>query len=401
MMQITDLKQEQQILPLFRLGFRPMFLFGTAFSVVAIIAWVLSLNGMLNFNPYGGSYWWHSHEMVFGFAGAIIVGFLLTAVQNWTGIPGVRGGKLIGLFMVWLLARVGLALPMSDASIIFVVLDIAFLPLGGLLLALPLVAVKQTRNMIFLPVLALFAIANALTHAAVYSGDMGYFQHGIGIAVFLVTLVMVIIGGRVMPMFTANGTNTAKVMPITVLEALSMGSVLALMLVHLFNLPAFIPAEVTGSLFVIAGLANFVRCLRWRIWVTLKTPLVWSLHIAYFSIAIGLVLMGISYFTPAVMAKAALHLLTVGGMGGLILAMVSRVSLGHTGRMLVVKPLMSLAFAAMFIAAIIRVFGVMLAPEMTSALLLSSGALWVVAFGLYLIYYIPVLTQARVDGRPG
>lgn len=400
-MQITDLKKEQQILPLFRLGFRPMFLFGTAFAALAIPFWVMSLFGLVSHVPYGEAFWWHSHEMLFGFAAAIIVGFLLTAVQNWTGMPGLRGPKLMMLFSIWLLARIGLALPYSEFSIVFVVLDIAFMPVAALLLAIPLVAVKQTRNMFFVPVLALFAIANALTHASVYSGKLYYFHHGINIAIYLVTLLMVVIGGRVMPMFTANGTNTTKVLPVRWLELLSIGSVVALMLLHLFNLQTILGLHATGGLFILAGVSNFIRCLRWRIWVTFKVPLVWSLHIAYFCIALGLVMIGLSKFTAMVPERASLHLLTVGGMGGLILAMVSRVSLGHTGRMLIVKPLMAVAFGAMFVAALIRVFGVMVIPGSYLTWIAVSAVLWVVAFGLYLIYYIPVLTQPRVDGRPG
>ncbi|MCJ8271054.1 MAG: NnrS family protein, partial [Psychrosphaera sp.] len=140
---------------------------------------------------------------------------------------------------------------------------------------------------------------------------------------------------------------------------------------------------------------------RWRIWITLKVPLVWSLHMAYFCMAIGLMLIGLSYYNQAISYPTALHLLTVGGMGGLILAMTSRVSLGHTGRMLILKAVMPLAFACLFGAAIIRVVGVFLLPGHTALLLSVSVLLWVVAFALFLWHYVPVLTHPRIDGRPG
>lgn len=400
-MQITDLKKEQQILPLFRLGFRPLFLFGSLFSIVAIVLWALSLKGLVEFNPYGGSYWWHSHEMLFGFASAIIAGFLLTAVQNWTGIPGLRGRNLILLFLLWLVARVGLLFPQFAGSVVIAMLDIAFMPVAAVLLAKPLIAVNQKRNLFFVPVMALFAIANALTHAGVSSGDYSYFQHGIAIAIFLVTLLMVVVGGRVMPMFTANGTQTPKVAPIGWLDKLSIATVVLVLIVHLFTAQQLLPSNVMAGLFFLAGLSNFVRCIRWRIWVTLKVPLVWSLHVSYLCMAIGLMLIGLSYFNNALPYTTALHLLTVGGMGGLILAMISRVSLGHTGRMLELEPMMPIAFICLFLAAGLRVAGVFWLPLQTTSVLSLSALLWVVAYGLFIWYYLPILTQPRQDGRPG
>ncbi len=400
-MQITDLKKEQQIMPLFRLGFRPLFLFGSAFGLVAMALWGLSLQGVIEFNPYGGSYWWHGHEMLFGFVSAIIAGFLLTAVQNWTGLPGLRGRNLVGLFLLWLVARVGLLIPQFSGSVVIAALDIAFMPVAAFLLSKPLIAVKQMRNLFFVPVLAFFAIANALTHVAVYTSDMSYYSYGISAVIFLVTLVMTVVGGRVMPMFTANGTQTAKVAPIAWLDKVAIGSVVILVVTHLFTLQQYFASEVLAGLFTLAGVSNFVRCARWRIWVTLRVPLVWSLHMAYFCMAIGLMLIGLSHYNQAISYPTALHLLTVGGMGGLILAMTSRVSLGHTGRMLTLKPLMPLAFACLFGAAVIRVLGIFLLPAQTSLLLSVSVLLWVVAFALFLWVYVPVLTQPRIDGRPG
>lgn len=400
-MQITDLKKEQQIFPLFRLGFRPLFLFGSGFGVVAMALWMLNLQQLIDFMPYGGSYWWHSHEMLFGFACAIIVGFLLTAVQNWTGMPGIRGPQLMLLFLLWLVARIGLFFEFFTGGYLLPLVDIAFMPVAAVILAKPLIAAKQNRNLFFVPVLFLFAIANGLMHASVLSWNMAYFHHGANIAIFLVTLVMTVVGGRVMPMFTANGTKTPKVAGIIWIEITAVGSVVLLMVIHLFGLQNRLPPELMALMLMLAGVVNLLRCVRWRIWVTFKVPLVWSLHLAYWSISLGLMLMAVSYLTDLVQWQTALHLLTVGGIGGLILAMISRVSLGHTGRMLQVKPLMSLAFASIFLAAFIRTFAVLLFAEQTPLLLLASGLLWVLAYGLFIWYYAPVLSKARVDDRPG
>ncbi len=400
-MQITDLKKEQQILPLFRLGFRPLFLFGAAFGLLAMILWGLTLQGIIEFSPYGGSYWWHGHEMLFGFAAAIIAGFLLTAVQTWSGMPGLRGKLLMLLFLLWLVARVGLFVPYFSGGYLLPLLDMAFMSIAAIILARPLIVVKQLHNLFFVPVLLLFTVANGLMHASVLSTELRYFQLGVNIALFLVAMVMVVVGGRVIPMFTANGTKTAKVSAIVWLDKLAVGSVGLIVVVHLLALIYVLPAPLMAALFLFAGSINLLRCARWRIWVTCKVPLVWSLHLAYWCLSLGLILMAVSYLTTQVTWQTALHLFTIGGMGGLILAMISRVSLGHTGRTLQIQSLMSVAFACVFIAAIVRTFGVLLLPQYTGLLLSISSALWVIAFAFFVWYYAPILCRARVDGRPG
>jgi uncharacterized protein involved in response to NO len=251
------------------------------------------------------------------------------------------------------------------------------------------------------PVLLLFAVANSLMHYGAISGNAACTQHGSNIAIFLVTLVMSVVGGRVMPMFTANGTQTPRVEAISWLEKAAVASVALLMFIHLFALQDSMPKRLMTALLLLAGILNLLRCARWHIWLTFKVPLAWSLHLAYWSLSLGLMLMGISYISDSVVWQTAIHLLTVGGIGGMILAMISRVSLGHTGRMLKVKPLMSVAFASIFIAALIRTVGVLLFAEQTQTLLLVSGVLWIVAYGLFVWYYTPLLSKARVDDRPG
>ena len=150
MINITDVKQEQKIPPILRLGFRPFFLFGSMFALLSMVVWLLTLKGIFSPAPLNDTVWWHGHEMLFGFVTAIIVGFLLTAVQNWTGIPGVRGVKLVALFAIWLSARLLIFFNPTINLIIIMLIDLAFLPLAALLLGYPLLKARQYRNMILI-----------------------------------------------------------------------------------------------------------------------------------------------------------------------------------------------------------------------------------------------------------
>ena len=168
MMQITDLQKEQQITPVLRLGFRPFFLGGAIFSVIAITLWLLIYKGIVSLSPLGGGYWWHMHEMVFGFGCAIVAGFLLTAVQNWTGMRGVQGKTLLALFLLWLIGRVVLLVPELLGQHLTTLIDLSFLPVVAFVLGKPIIAVKQYRNLFFVPLLLLFTLANAQMHGAIY-----------------------------------------------------------------------------------------------------------------------------------------------------------------------------------------------------------------------------------------
>ncbi len=385
-------------IPLFRLAFRPFFLFGAFFSVFSLLVWAGLFNGLWQFNVYGGSYWWHIHEMLFGFVGLIISGFLLTAVQNWTQHPSVNGVSLIFLFVLWFTGRILMLVPDIVPDWLIIIVDIAFLPCCAVFLARPLIKVRQWRNIMFVPILLVMALVNSLMHAAASIQSMTNLQQASLTMVLLVTLVMCIIGGRVFPMFTANGTQTDRVPPINWLEKLSLFSVVAAIVVSV-NLIA-ITAELKATIYLVAGLANFARALRWRIWVTWKTPLVWSLHLSYWSMALGLVLLAVAELTTIVTQSQAIHAVTVGGMGGMILAMISRVSLGHTGRPLAVSKVMALAFGLLFIALLVRVLGSLIIDNYLTVISISALA-WSVGYLIFVVVYTPILTSPRVDGRDG
>ncbi|ASP48393.1 NnrS family protein [Cognaticolwellia beringensis] len=401
MMQITDSKEAHKIAPLFRLGFRPFFLGGALFSVCTMLLWLMLYSGVLNFQPLGGGYWWHIHEMIFGFGCAIIAGFLLTAVQTWTGLPSVQGKTLTTLFVLWLIGRVVVMYPSLLGTTFTTLIDLAFLPTVAFILAKPILAVKQYRNLFFVPLLVIFTIANAEMHASIYYPNSVSSQSAGYAGVMLITLLISIMAGRVVPMFTANGTKTTKISALPWLDKLTNGS-LALITILLLLHPAIgMNSFYIGVILIFAGIFQTIRWFRWRPWISLGMPLLWSLHLAIKALAFGLILLGMSYLIPKIPTNHIWHLLTVGGIGGVILAMISRVSLGHTGRTLQAPKLMSLAFLTIVLASLLRSFGPWFMPTKTLLFIDISGLLWIVSFTLFIIFYGPMLLKARIDGRPG
>lgn len=401
MMQITDLQKEQKITPLLRLGFRPFFLSGAIFSVIAIVLWLLMYRGTINFSPLGGGYWWHIHEMIFGFGCAIIAGFLLTAVQNWTGARGAQGTVLLMLFLLWLAGRVVVLFPNLFGTELTTIIDLSFLPAVAFVLGKPIIAIKQYRNLFFVPLLMLFTLANIEMHLAIYNPETFTITFSAYAGVVLVTFLMSVMAGRVVPMFTANGTQTPKATPAPWLDKITNGS-LGIAMVYLLLHPVLGFSETFfGILLIIAGVFQTMRWLRWRPWITLGVPLLWSIHASIKFIAYGLIILGLSYLVAEIPSNHIWHLLTVGGMGGLILAMISRVSLGHTGRPLSPPKAMTLAYLLIILAALIRAFGPWALPEKTMMFIDISGTFWLLAFGIFTVTYAPMLMSARKDGRPG
>ncbi|WNC67854.1 NnrS family protein [Thalassotalea nanhaiensis] len=401
LMQITDLSQEQNITPFFRLGFRPFFTFGAAFSIVALLIWSLTLSGKINLNLYGGGTVWHAHEMIFGFVCAIIVGFLLTAVQTWTGQRAINGKPLMMLVLLWLAGRFVMAFPDILGNATSALIDIAFLPFAAICLALPIIKSGNKRNLFFVPLLLVFTLTNALMHLAINGTSTINVTSSTYIAVMLVTLLMSIMSGRVTPMFTANGTQTSKVSPLKWLEYTTNGSLMLIVACYLVH-PFFAVSDfILAVLFLISGITQMFRWLRWKPWITLYVPLLWSLHSALFFIWIGLLALSLGHFVEALPLNHIWHLLTVGGMGGLILAMISRVSLGHTGQKLQPAKIMSFAFVLIFFSAVLRVLGPWLMPEHYSFFINFSVICWLGAYGIFTIIYGPMLLKPRQDGHPG
>ncbi|GMG86366.1 NnrS family protein [Biformimicrobium ophioploci] len=390
MMQIVDRSKEEAIAPIWRMPFRPFFWGAAAWSLLALILWQAQLSGWVApaFSDWvRGGITWHAHEMLFAFAATVVVGFLGTAIQTWTGVPSPKGWPLIGLVGLWLAARLGylfaavpLWLPLSAEAIFFLT--------AALLFGRRILLVKQWRNLFVLPAMLAFA-ALALCHwlLPAYQARVAL------LALLLVVAIILVVGGRVIPFFTARRLQLPQRDKWALLEIGGHVLMVVLLLAVALNLPQTLWAWLALAL----GVLQLVRMLRWhptRIWVE---PLLWSLHISYWLLVLGFFIAALAWsgLAPA-WHSAALHAFAVGGIGGLILAMISRVSLGHTGRQLQAPGLMPLAFAALALSALARIFW---APAPAGFVAAVAG--WVLGYGLFLVYYTPVLFRARVDGQGG
>ena len=386
--------------PLFRLAFRPFFLAGAAFSAIAMAWWIWLWLNPMPWTPYGGPIWWHAHEMIFGFAVAIVVGFLLTAVQTWTNVPGLKGIPLLLLFTLWLTGRLLLAADLALPPLLIAVVDVCFLLCAAIAMAYPVLRVKQWRNLIFVPILIILALLNATSHWGILKLENTTAMRAMHGAVMLITLMVAIIGGRVIPMFTANGTGTQKVLPIKWLEAASLISLVIVTLASFIGYNT-LPPLVFTLLFSITALFNSWRFIRWGFWRCWRAPLLWSLHLSYAFLPLGLIAMALYSAGWLPNGSAALHSFSTGAIGGMILAMIARVSLGHTGRALQPPALMTIAFTLIILAAAIRVLIPGYFPALYGWGIGIAGISWVIAYVLFCYCYGAMLCSPRADGKPG
>ncbi len=397
MIQITDFAKEPQSMPLFRLAFRPFFLAGTIFAVVNMILWGLVLSGKISIISMFPPAMWHAHEMLFGFSGAIIVGFLLTAVQNWTGYPGIKGPTLACIFIIWLLARIAMFVLPPKFFWLTMIFELTWMPLAAIAFAVPVIKAKQWRNLFFVPLLLVMSIFNVIFMFGFKNNDYILSQNTIWSMLFLVCFLITVLAGRVIPFFTSKGTHSNKVQPILALEYMSIAPVMLLAVLAWFpNL-----VLVSGVIALIGGCANILRLRRWKPMITLSVPLLWSLHLSYLLLSLGLIVYAISLFVPALNAITMIHLTTIGGVSGVILAMISRVSLGHTGRTLTPSKWMSLAFIALVLAAVVRVLFPTFMPNLPLMTYWISIVCWILGFMLFILFYSKLLLSARIDKKPG
>lgn len=394
-MQLLDRDAALAMAPLWRLGFRPFFLAGALFALLAVALWSVALAGHASPQPLGGLLAWHRHEMLFGFGLAIIAGFLLTAVQAWTGLPSLSGRPLMALFGLWVAGRLAWFLPLPVA--VLVPLELAFAV--ALLLAFGRLVCKarQQHNMPIVLVLALLGACQALTLYGLVLADDGLQRRGVLAALWLVAALMAIIGGRVIPFFTARGLGLASQAPARprLMWTLLAGS-LAIVVVTAMGLSQQ-PSMWLAPLFLLVAGLHGLRLCQWYhagIW---RVPLLWSLHLAYAWLVVAALGMALWHLGLLQQQSLASHALAVGAMGGLILAMLARVSLGHTGRALVPPRAMAWAFALLQGAALSRV---LLAGFSAYGLWLAAAG-WCLAFAIFLRHYAPMLWSARVDGQPG
>ena len=384
--------------PFFRGGYRPFFLSGALWALVALILWLGALSSTFTLPSHFDPLAWHRHEMLFGFVGAVIAGFLLTAIPNWTGRLPIAGGPLALLFGLWLAARAAVLFSTQVGPLVAALLDVGFYVVLAALAAREVLAAKN-RNAPVVILVLLLAIANALDHSAA-AGLIGDEGVGTRAAIVIVILMISLIGGRVVPSFTRNwlvkqgAQSRLPTQPgrfdIIVITATALA--MAGWLIAPFS-------SYAGVLLLVAAALQAVRLARWsgvRAW---RDPLVLVLHVGYAWVPVGLCLLGLSILGTAVPGSGAIHALTAGAMGTMILAVMTRATLGHTGRELKASAATTMIYVLVTIGALGRVAAPLLPMDYMLAVRLS-GIAWGGAFLLFLLVYGPKLVSPRPDGRP-
>lgn len=383
---------------LFSYGFRPHFIAAGIAAAVLIPLWASSYVFGAHFRVAWPPTLWHGHEMLFGFVAAAIAGFLLTAVPNWTGQRGFSGSPLVGLSALWLAGRVAVYWSSVLPAWLVALVDVSFLPVVGLLIAPPLLR-TATRNTPLLGILAALAICNGVFHWDVAHENAPAGGHVLLIAIDIVLVLATVIGGRIVPSFS-TATLKAQDLAISpshaIVERLAVGLMIGIVLLDA-NWPDT-PASGTGAL--IASGVQAIRMIRWQSIRTWRAPIVWVLHLGYAWIPVGLALKGMALLTGMAIAAFWLHALTVGALASLILAVMTRAALGHTGRPLTVAPAIVAAYLLLSAAAIVRVFGLAMLGGSYPLVVLVAAILWTAAFTLFLFVYAPILVAPRVDGNP-
>ncbi|MGI9501086.1 MAG: NnrS family protein [Geminicoccaceae bacterium] len=374
-------------MPFLRAGFRPFFLLGSAWAVIAIVLWLGMLAGFLDALGDMDPVAWHQHEMLFGFTSAVVAGFILTAIPNWTGRLPVAGRALAALASLWLLGRVALLLGGLIGAPLAALIDTAFLFLLAGLIAREIIKGSNWRNLPPALLITLLAIANVLFHLE-HLDVIALDGFGTRIGIAALAMLIGLIGGRIVPSFTRNWLAKRQAArlpsPFVTLDKIAL-------LLLAIALTAWIAAPeslASGVLLAAAGIMHAVRLSRWCGWHCLAEPLVFILHLGYAWLAIGVSLLGLANLVPAFSNLAALHALTAGAFGTMMLAVMTRATLGHTGRALTADRKTVLIFAAVTVGAIARVLSPLFADQ---TWLLAAGLLWASAFLMFVLVYGPML----------
>ena len=377
---------------LWNLGFRPFYLLASVFSAFSVLLWAAQFSGYFPSGYLSGPVW-HSHEMLFGYTIAVIAGFLLTAVRAWTNEPTPSGVPLMALAALWVCGRVLVLTPFAMTA---AVVNAAFPVAVAVAIGIPLLRSRNVRNYFFVALLMLMGVLILAVHLALQGRLELSPRLGLQLALDVVLFIMVIMGGRVIPMFTNNGVPGANATRHALVEKFALGTVILLFAADLLQLPQTVIAMIT----LISALAHGVRLYLWKPWRTLATPLVWILHAAYAWIVMHLALRGL-FALELLAGSYATHALTVGAIGGLTLGMMTRTARGHTGRPLLADGFEITVFLLIQVAAVVRVVAGIASPGLYALSVQLSALLWAAAFGLYAVRYWPILTRPRLDGKPG
>jgi uncharacterized protein involved in response to NO len=380
--------------PLFTLGFKAFFMLAALAALVLMVVWKSLWNGDLSTATYYPEQYWHGHEMLLGYTIAVIAGFLLTVVKDWTGLPVISGGKLAGLCLLWLYGRIlpfyADLLPHSFIALV----DLSFLPVLAYFISRPLLQTQHFKHLIITVLLLQIALGNAMIHLQI----LGIFPHSaiFGFKLVLATMVMMILFtvGHLFPIFLERGLTNALVISNARTETLALVSGVMVFVLQLFT--------VSETLFALAAIfaviIHSIRLMQWydrRIWYV---PLLWILYVGYGWMILGFGFMALHVYN-IVTTTVVLHAFASGGIGVLTLGMMARVSLGYSGRALRTSNVIALAFVLLNLAAFAQVVLPALWSAWTIKLLYLSSGCWLAAFALFLVVYSHIFTAASLNNK--
>jgi len=394
----------ERVSAFFSYGFRPFFLFAGLYAILAMAAWMAwiglyagqtqALWIRTDFPPFQ----WHAHEMLFGYAGATLAGFLLTATPGWTGKKPVSGLPLALLAGLWLLGRAAVWFSSTLSPSLVAAMDLAF---WVFLLYLVFKTLKggAFRHVVFFVILGLLTGANGMVHLQHLglSDDTMQAAHLLALDTYIVLIV--VIGGRIVPSFTRNALrrdgDADPLPPRDWLDRSAMVLTLSLLIADL----AAPGASIVGWTAIAAATANGVRLAGWKGWRILDQPILWIVHLGYLWLVVGLALKGYAVLSEDFSETTALHVLTVGAIGSMTLGIMTRAGLGHTGRSLQVPPAITVAYVILSLATIFRIAGPLWWPEYYNTAMMAAGASWCLAFAIFTWVFWPILTRPRVGGE--
>ena len=379
---------------LFSLAFRPFFLAASIFALIAMLAWVavFLFSVKLSAFAYYPMIIWHAHEMIFGYSMAVIAGFLLTAIKNWTGVQTVNGTKLLVLVGIWILGRI---IPfITDIAWLIAAAEMLFLPTLAYFIAVPLIQVGNKRNYFMIGLIIVFGLLNMLIHLELLKILSNVSNYAIQTGLYLIIALIIVMAGRVFPMFSQNGVETRyQVKKYIWVEKLVMPSYFLFMISVIF----IESAEVVLISAVIAVIIHGIRLKGWynqQIW---HVPLVWVLHLGYLFLIIGFIMSAINAYNPS-FYFLAMHAFSVGVISTITVGMMARVSIGHTGRNLRFPPkTVKYIFSLSLLAAVVRSFVPIFLSNYYEWTVVISGAILALAFLLFVISYTSLLIKPRVD----
>ncbi len=379
--------------PILQNSFRPFFIVAGIWATLAVPFWILNYFGLLIVADNFDILLWHQHEMLYGFIAAAITGFILTAIPNWTGRLPIKNKPLGFLVFLWIIGRIGfLTIPIIGAKVV-ALLDLPFLIILVLVILREIVSGKNWRNLPVIILISLFTLGNILVHLqlldVIESAELG-----IRLSIFVLSILLALIGGRIVPSFTRNWLSQNQVNRFPsragIFDKVCLVSLVVFVIAQIIT-PYH---QLTSLLALLAGLLQGIRLIRWKVWLTLSEPLIWILHVGYMWLSVALVLIGLAGLTDFVPYTSSYHALTIGAFSTMILGVMTRVSLGHTGRTLKATFGTTTIYVFITIASVLRVSESFL-NDSRNLILSFSGIFWTLSFALFVFIYFPILTQPR------